>query len=70
MTLAEASAIPSTHKACVYSKPGSCAIEIRDVPTPEPGPGEVLVKLTHSGICHSDYSVMMSSVREPAARVA
>ncbi|KAI8626652.1 alcohol dehydrogenase-like protein [Xylariaceae sp. FL1651] len=52
---------PKTHKACVYDKPGSCSIAVRDVPTPEPGPGEVLVKLTHSGICHSDYGIMMKT---------
>ncbi|KAI0443227.1 alcohol dehydrogenase-like protein [Xylaria telfairii] len=56
-----ASDIPKTHKACVYDKPGSCSIAIQDVSTPEPGPGEVLVKLTHSGVCHSDYGIMMNS---------
>ncbi|KAK5631630.1 hypothetical protein RRF57_007344 [Xylaria bambusicola] len=50
-------AVPKTHKACVYDQPGTCSIAIRDVPTPEPGPNEVLIKLTHSGICHSDYSI-------------
>ncbi|GAP84370.2 putative alcohol dehydrogenase II [Rosellinia necatrix] len=60
-TTAAAPEIPKTHKACVYDKPGSCSIAIKDVPTPEPGPGEVLVKLTHSGICHSDYGIMMNS---------
>jgi propanol-preferring alcohol dehydrogenase len=49
--------IPETHKACVYDKPGTCSIAVNDVPTPEPGPGEVLVKLTHSGVCHSDYGI-------------
>ncbi|KAI0109088.1 alcohol dehydrogenase-like protein [Nemania sp. FL0031] len=51
--------IPKTHKACVYDQPGSCSISVQDVPTPEPGQGEVLVKLTHSGVCHSDYGIMM-----------
>ncbi|KAI1132699.1 alcohol dehydrogenase-like protein [Nemania abortiva] len=51
--------IPKTHKACVYDQPGSCSIAVQDVPTPEPGQGEVLVKLTHSGVCHSDYGIMM-----------
>ncbi|KAI0197667.1 alcohol dehydrogenase-like protein [Astrocystis sublimbata] len=54
--------IPKTHKACIYDKVGSCSIAIKDVPTPEPGPGEVLVKLTHSGICHSDYSIMTNQL--------
>lgn len=55
--MATAEAIPKTHKACVYADVGKCSIEVRDVETPEPGPGEVLVKLTHSGICHSDYGL-------------
>ncbi|KAI1328902.1 alcohol dehydrogenase-like protein [Xylariaceae sp. FL0255] len=50
-----------THKACVYSNPGKVEIELRDVSTPEPGPNEVLVKLTHSGVCHSDFGIMMQS---------
>lgn len=54
--------VPKTHKACVYDKVGSCSIAIRDVETPEPGPGEVLVQLTHSGVCHSDYGIMMNTV--------
>lgn len=48
--------IPKKHKAAIYDKPGSLSVKIVDVDTPEPGPGEVLVRLTHSGVCHSDYS--------------
>ena len=33
--------------------------EVGRVPTPEPGPGEVLVKVAGAGACHSDLSVMM-----------
>jgi propanol-preferring alcohol dehydrogenase len=32
--------------------------EIRDVPVPRPGPGEVLVKVTAAGVCHSDQYFM------------
>ena len=32
--------------------------EIREVPTPQPGPGEVLVKVTAAGVCHSDEYFM------------
>jgi propanol-preferring alcohol dehydrogenase len=40
-----ADAIPKEHKACVYTDPGKLAIEITNVETPDPGPGEVLVRL-------------------------
>jgi propanol-preferring alcohol dehydrogenase len=32
--------------------------ELREVPVPEPGPGEVLVKVGGAGACHSDLHVM------------
>ena len=32
--------------------------EFRDVPVPEPGPGEVLVKVGGAGACHSDLHLM------------
>jgi propanol-preferring alcohol dehydrogenase len=32
--------------------------EVREVPKPEPGPGEVLVKVSAAGLCHSDLHVM------------
>ncbi|MBY0288557.1 MAG: zinc-binding dehydrogenase [Mycobacteriaceae bacterium] len=31
---------------------------VEDVPVPEPGPGEVLVKVAFCGICHSDLSLI------------
>jgi len=33
-----------------FSKP----LEIEEVPIPEPGPGEVLVKIVATGVCHTD----------------
>jgi len=53
--------IPKTHKAAVYDNPGSVSIAIKDLDVPEPGAGEVLIKLTHSGVCHSDLGVMTNS---------
>ncbi|HUP01426.1 MAG TPA: NAD(P)-dependent alcohol dehydrogenase [Gemmatimonadota bacterium] len=37
-----------------YGKP----LVVEDVPTPEPGPGEVLVRVEGSGFCHSDLHVI------------
>ncbi|KAL4893146.1 chaperonin 10-like protein [Aspergillus ambiguus] len=53
--------IPKTHKAVVYDKPGEVSTGIVDIITPAPGPGQVLVKITHSGICHSDLSLMTNA---------
>jgi propanol-preferring alcohol dehydrogenase len=32
--------------------------EIQDIPTPSPGPGQVLIKIGGAGVCHSDLHVM------------
>ena len=36
----------------------SKTIAVEDVPIPEPGAGEVLVKVAYCGICHSDLSLI------------
>lgn len=53
-------------KALQYVKVGS-APEIREVPTPEPGPGQVRLKVTAAGACHSDSFVMGLSEDDYAA---
>jgi len=37
--------IPKTYKAMVYDKPGSISTKLEELETPEPGPGDVLVRL-------------------------
>src|SRR3954452_282149 len=32
--------------------------EVVEVPTPEPGPGQVRLKVTAAGLCHSDSFIM------------
>ncbi|MUK01216.1 alcohol dehydrogenase catalytic domain-containing protein [Vibrio cholerae] len=44
-------------KALQYRTIGS-APEVVDIPTPSPGPGEVLLKVTAAGVCHSDAFIM------------
>ncbi len=53
--------VPSRHKAVVYDNPGSISTKVEEVDTPKPGVGEVLINLTHSGVCHSDMGVMANS---------
>ncbi|KAH7177198.1 hypothetical protein DER46DRAFT_621176 [Fusarium sp. MPI-SDFR-AT-0072] len=52
---------PSSHQAAVYDKPGELSTKVKDIETPSPSAGEVLVKLSHSGVCHSDLSIMKNS---------
>ncbi|MFI7497963.1 zinc-dependent alcohol dehydrogenase [Streptomyces sp. NPDC049687] len=40
-------------KAAVVTAFGK-ALEIQDLPVPEPGPGQVLVRMEASGLCHTD----------------
>lgn len=47
--------VPATMRAeRFYADTKTVAVE--DVPVPEPGPGEVLVKVAFCGICHSDIT--------------
>ncbi len=41
--------------------PGSLAV--KDVPVPEPGPGEVLLKIKATGICHTDITILMNEYK-------
>lgn len=52
-------------RALVYTGPE--AMELRDVPTPDPAPGEVLVNVTRVGICGSDmHGFLGHDDRRPA----
>lgn len=37
--------IPKRYKAVVYDKPGTCSTEVVELEVPEPGAGDVLVRL-------------------------
>jgi alcohol dehydrogenase, propanol-preferring len=43
----------TTMKAAVVLELGG-RVEIRELPVPEPGPGQVLVRMVASGLCHTD----------------
>jgi 2-desacetyl-2-hydroxyethyl bacteriochlorophyllide A dehydrogenase len=47
-------------KAMVLSGPSQMGLE--DVPTPKPGPGQVLIRVTHSGICGTDYKIYTGAI--------
>jgi hypothetical protein len=37
--------IPKKYKAAIYDKPGTISTAVVELDTPEPGPGEVLIRL-------------------------
>ncbi|QHE72836.1 NAD(P)-dependent alcohol dehydrogenase [Rhodococcus sp. WAY2] len=44
-------------KAIQYRRIGA-EPELVEIPTPEPGPGEILLEITAAGVCHSDAFIM------------
>jgi threonine dehydrogenase-like Zn-dependent dehydrogenase len=52
-------------KAAVYQ--GEQNIVIEDIPIPEPGPGEVLVKIQYSAICGTDVHVFLYDIAPPGS---
>ena len=53
-------AIPTTQRAFLLSAPGKDLTLVSDHPVVQPSelkPGQCLVKLTHSGVCHTDLGV-------------
>ena len=54
-------------KAALYRNTGKAAevLRVEDVPRPEPGPGEVLVRVHASGINPTDYKARSGSVARP-----
>src|SRR3954471_12773383 len=55
-------------RAAVFDS-ASRELSIEDVPTPEPGPGEVCVRVQACGICLSDVHLIDGTIPTPLARV-
>ena len=51
-------------KAAVLSEVGGHLI-LEDIPRPQPKAGEVLVKVTACGVCHTDLHVIKGEVKFP-----
>jgi S-(hydroxymethyl)glutathione dehydrogenase/alcohol dehydrogenase len=45
------------------------ALHIEEIPVPEPGAGEVLVKVSACGVCHTDLHVMKAEIAFPTPAV-
>ncbi|MFI6474590.1 Zn-dependent alcohol dehydrogenase [Streptomyces sp. NPDC050516] len=55
-------------RAAVLPAVGS-PLEITDIDLPEPGPGQVRVRLAAAGVCHSDLSLTNGTMRVPVPAV-
>ncbi|OGE53395.1 hypothetical protein PENARI_c008G09390 [Penicillium arizonense] len=53
--------VPKKQKAVIFDKPGTVSTQVVEIDVPEPGAGEVLINITHSGVCHSDYGIMTNT---------
>lgn len=60
--------IPDTMRAAILTAPGA-PLEVRRIPTPRPRSGEVLVKVTACGLCHSDLHVIHGAIAFPTPAV-
>ncbi len=54
---------PAANVAAVYRSPGEVVVEER--PRPEPGPAQVLVEVSHCGVCGSDIHMMIDGWGQP-----
>ncbi|MFP1628683.1 zinc-binding dehydrogenase [Streptomyces sp. 5K101] len=55
-------------RAAVLSAVGS-PLEVAEISLPEPGPGQVRVRLAAAGVCHSDLSLSDGTMRVPVPAV-
>jgi propanol-preferring alcohol dehydrogenase len=53
----------ATMKAMVLDAPGT-TLRLRELPVPEPGPGQVLVKIAACGVCRTDLHVVDGDLTE------
>jgi 2-desacetyl-2-hydroxyethyl bacteriochlorophyllide A dehydrogenase len=51
--------------AAVYT--GERALEVREVPVPETGPGEALVEVSHCGVCGTDLHLVLEGYARPGS---
>src|SRR2546421_6860618 len=55
--------VPTAMPAAVLRGPGQLSVE--QVPVPEPGPDEVLVEVSHCGVCGSDLHMVLDGWGRP-----
>ena len=56
--------------AAVLRNEGDDELDVTDtIELNDPGPDDVVVKITHTGVCHSDISAMNGTIPQPAPAV-
>jgi hypothetical protein len=52
-------AVPNLQRAITVNRPGpSASIEIKNISVPQPGINDVLIRLSYTGVCHGDISLI------------
>jgi propanol-preferring alcohol dehydrogenase len=66
-----ASSIPNCQTAAWIDTPGPKTRPYlkHDIPIPAPGPGDLLIKLSHSGVCHSDVHALLGETKRMAVHI-
>jgi L-iditol 2-dehydrogenase len=59
----ELSSIPQTMQAAVYR--GASVVAVEEIPTPEIGAGEILIRVEACGICHTDLKKIEHNLLAP-----
>jgi (R,R)-butanediol dehydrogenase/meso-butanediol dehydrogenase/diacetyl reductase len=57
--------LPETMPAVVFH--GAGQLEVEDRPVPAPGPGQVLIEVSHCGVCGSDLHMVMEGWGRPGS---
>lgn len=68
MTTQDTTTVPETMKAAVLREPGK-GLHVETIRTPHPHSGEVLIKVSGCGLCHSDLHVIGGAIAFPMPAV-
>lgn len=60
--------MPVTVRAAVLPAVGA-PLQVTEIALPDPGPGQVRVRLAAAGVCHSDLSLSDGTTRVPVPAV-
>ncbi len=63
MPTADIDCVPATMRAAVYK--GQSVVSVEEIPTPEVGPGEMLIRVESCGICHTDLKKIEHNLLAP-----